>query len=340
MKMGKHKHQNKKLRSDIKSKYNFYFGIPHCHTSYSTGKGEPNEAFKYAKDKGLDFLIVTDHNSQLSGTTSYKKDTITKWEALKKAVSKFNKKHRSFCAMAGFEERISSIGEINIINSSELQKGSIRKYRKLYDFMSGERNCSVSINHPGSSILKLPYNEELNGYISCIEVGNGSPPFKYKRYDRTYLSLLDKGWKLGAINGQDNHQANWGERDNLTAVLAEKRNSKSIIEAFKRRRTYSTESRTLRLSLSINNVLMGGEVKSSSFEDVLSVHIFAEDKFSKINKIQLLTNGANVLWEEEALSDVNTISFQIKALKEQTWYLIRVFQEGERLAISSPVFIV
>ena len=44
----------------------YYYGIPHAHTLFSTGKGTPYDAYEYAKNKGLNFLAITDHNSHLS----------------------------------------------------------------------------------------------------------------------------------------------------------------------------------------------------------------------------------------------------------------------------------
>lgn len=40
--------------------YKIFFGNLHSHTSYSDGKGTPEQAFTHATDYG-DFLAVTDH---------------------------------------------------------------------------------------------------------------------------------------------------------------------------------------------------------------------------------------------------------------------------------------
>ena len=47
-------------------KLKFYYGIPHSHTSLSTGKSSPYESLEHARSNGLDFLIITDHNKYLS----------------------------------------------------------------------------------------------------------------------------------------------------------------------------------------------------------------------------------------------------------------------------------
>src|SRR5437016_828310 len=43
-----------------------YFGNLHSHTSYSDGSGLPEEAYKHARDAGLDFLFITEHNHRLA----------------------------------------------------------------------------------------------------------------------------------------------------------------------------------------------------------------------------------------------------------------------------------
>lgn len=53
-------------------KLRFYYGIPHSHTSLSTGKSNPYESLEHARSNGLDFLIITDHNKYLSETIKEK----------------------------------------------------------------------------------------------------------------------------------------------------------------------------------------------------------------------------------------------------------------------------
>ena len=47
--------------------YQYYFGVPHSHTSFSDAGGSsvPKQAYEYGKKKGLDFLFVTDHSNLL-----------------------------------------------------------------------------------------------------------------------------------------------------------------------------------------------------------------------------------------------------------------------------------
>src|SRR5262245_13012981 len=39
-----------------------FFGNLHSHTSYSDGLGMPGEAYDHARNAGLDFMALTEHN--------------------------------------------------------------------------------------------------------------------------------------------------------------------------------------------------------------------------------------------------------------------------------------
>jgi len=190
-----------------------FYGIPHCHSNYSTGKSAPLEALEYAKNKGLDFIIITDHNDYLEDKAYYRSNVLSKWDALRKYMDYFNKKNRNFLALQGFEVHTGSLGHINIINPNFYFKGTLKKIQSLLFWFVANNKSLGGFNHPDKSILDVEYSKELNSYIKYIEVGNGIFPQKYKRYDKIYFALLDKGWKLGAINSQDNHKLNYGDSE-------------------------------------------------------------------------------------------------------------------------------
>ena len=52
--------------------FNCYYGLLHAHTAYSDGSGTPNEAYEMAKQAGLDFFGVSEHNHKAADT--YAKD--------------------------------------------------------------------------------------------------------------------------------------------------------------------------------------------------------------------------------------------------------------------------
>lgn len=316
----------------------YYYGIPHAHSLFSTGKGTPNDAYEYAKNKGLDFLAITDHNSFLSKDITLNHKTISRWSASNYMLDKFSKKNDNFLPLLGFECKSYPYGDFNIINSNTYFTGILKDLRLLVLWMINNPNSIITINHPHKNILLLEYNALLNKLITSLEVGNGYFSNKYVRHDKYYYLLLDKGWKLGAINSQDNHKINFGDFDNVTGVLTTELNNKNIIDAFRNRLTFSTESKTLKLCFTINECLMGQILHPSTKK--LKFNIFAEDIINKIIDIEIVTSKNTIIKKINAIN-LNSIKYIYEHelnIKER-WYLIRIYQEGHRLAISSPIFL-
>lgn len=333
--MGKNK-SNKKIEFNIKN-LKFYYGIPHAHSGFSTGSGTPIEAFDYARHNGLNFLILTDHNNYLIKKVKIKGNEFTKWDATKYLSYKYNKKHDSFLSIIGFESKTNPFGDMNIVNSDTFFTGTVNNFQLLLLWILNNPDAFISINHPHKEIQYLDYNPLLNKLITCIEVGNGSYPNRYTRYDRYYYYLLDKGWKLGAINAQDNHRMNFGDTENLTCILASTLTSTSLIDAFRNHRTYSTESRSLMMYFTINDTFMGDTLSKNITS--LQFSIYVEDVNYLIKEIQIISHNGTII---KKIVDLNLhkIRYIYKHTPQQheTWFIIKVLLDKNKIAVSSPIF--
>ncbi|SHH96263.1 hypothetical protein SAMN02745196_02117 [Clostridium collagenovorans DSM 3089] len=339
--MSKHKKKNKNESKSKKLK--FYFGIPHSHTAYSSGKGTPYEAYKYARKKGLDYLVITDHCKPLRGKIkeseckkfNYDKND-TRWVATQNEADEKNKK--DFLALSGYEISTDYFGHMNVYNCEEVVHGKYKSKNCILKWCEEHPESILCINHPSNKVTKLPYSDELNKYINFVEVGNGIEPYKYIRREKIYYELLDKGWEIGALNGQDNHKANWGDTENLTVVLMYKINKNDFIKALKNRNTYSTESKNLRLYFTINNNLMGSIINIKE-DEKLEFYISIEDKKCDIIKIEIISNNSIII----KTITVNGKGFREKFFINQecskNWYVVRVTQNSNKIAISSPIFV-
>lgn len=334
--MGKNKNVIKSPFSLKNMKY--YFGVPHCHTAFSTGRGSPLDAFEYGRDNGLDFMIITDHNSYLTRNIYINNKEITRWTASTLISAKYAKKHDDFLPMIGFESKTAPYGDFNIINSTNFFTGVVNDLKLLVLWMLNNPDSLVTINHPHKNVKNLEFNPLLNKIITSVEVGNGSAPNKYMRHDKYYYYLLDQGWKLGAINGQDNHRMNFGDSENLTVFIANDLSIDTFVDSFRKRRTYSTESKTLEMYFTINDNFMGEEI--TLLDNTLRFSIFINDTKVKIKEIQILTNGGTVL---KKINDLNLNSIKYlydhTHISGETWYLIKIIQDNNKIAISSPIFI-
>ncbi|NLL31368.1 MAG: CehA/McbA family metallohydrolase [Clostridiales bacterium] len=316
----------------------YYYGIPHSHTSFSTGKGSPQEAYEYGRKAGLNFMMITDHNSFLSDKVHIKDNIYNKFQATKYHASKIRKKDDNFLPLVGFETKTNLYGDFNIINSETFFKGAVKDLKILALWMLNNPDAFISINHPHKNIKGLPYNPILNKMITSIEVGNGSLDGKYTRHEKYYFSLLDNGWKLGAINGQDNHKMNFGDSENLTVCICNSLSKREIITAFRKKRTYSTESKYLKFHFTINDKFMGESL--SPLNEKLRFMIFCEDIKYKIREIQIISNQGNIIKKIEEIN-LNSIKYlyEHKREKSETWFVIKIIQENNKVSFSSPIFI-
>lgn len=336
--LGKRKSKSDNKVNFDQNKIKYYYGIPHCHSSYSTGKGTPYDLYEYAIKCRLDYLFVTDHNDYLLNNISIKDHTFSRWNATVYYSNKIRRNFDNFLPVVGFECKSPSYGHFNIINSNIYFTGPINNFSLLTLWMMNNPNSFIIINHPHKDIYQLNYNDVLNKLITCSEVFNGNCDSKYTRHDKQYYHLLDQGWKLGAVNGQDNHKINFNNNSNLTVYIGNELSKKALIDAFRKHRTYSTESRYLKLHFTINNVFMGETLYGDNPK--LKFLIFVEDIKYKIKEIQIISNGGTIVKKIEDI-ELNNIKYIYEHKKEanETWYLIKVLQDDNKTAISSPVFI-
>lgn len=334
----KSKHKNNHKITFDQNKIKYYYGIPHCHSSYSTGKGTPLELYEFAYKCDLDYLFVTDHNDFLSNKTSVRDATLNRWDATNYYANKTKRNRDNFLPIVGFECKTASYGDFNIINPSNYFTGSVKDLRLLTLWMINNNQAFITLNHPHKNITALKYNEIFNQFITSIEVFNGNNAAKYTNHEKYYYYLLDDGWKLGAVNGQDNHRINFDQNDNLTAFIANELSRPALIDAFRSHRTYSTESRFLKFHFTIDETFMGETL--SIYPKKIKFSIFIEDIRYKIKEIQILSNGGNII---NKINDINlsTIKYiyEHENIENETWYVVKILQDDNKTAISSPIFI-
>lgn len=317
---------------------NVFYGIPNCYTSYSLGLANPYEALNYGYHNNLDFLITTDQNNLLAQNSSHDKNNKSKWTSSQSIGKKFLKKRDNFIYLLGFEGKTASYGNIDIINSNTFFTGEITDINLLIFWMLNNPNAFIIIKRPLKATLSLPYSKILNSMITSIEVCYGAFGMRYSRREKYYFNLLDAGWKLGAVNSQNNKKLDFGDYDNLTGVILPKLTKYNLIEAFRKRRTFSSESKSLIFYFLGNDTFMGGILPSPC--EKIKFSILLEDKNYPIEKIELIKNGGKII---HTVKNINL--YKIKYLYEHTlepdesWFLIKVYQKEDRIAISSPIFV-
>lgn len=291
--------------------YTVYYGNLHSQTGHSDGGGPigncngeqhpqansgqgPAQAYQYAMERGLDFLLTSEHNHMFDGSTgtdagqtpAYAKDL---YRSGRLAAQNFNAAHPNFLGIYGMEwGTISGGGHLNILNSNELLgweyngRGELladvftekNNAAKLYTLMA-QRGLIGQFNHPASSGqylvngVALGYTPEGEQAMALCEVMN-TPAFSNTTdesdqgnsgYEGACKKALEAGFKIAFTTNQDNHCANWGasgpNRNGVLIPNGTPLSMNSFMAAIKARRVFATMDKSSQLVLTANEHLMG-----------------------------------------------------------------------------------
>jgi hypothetical protein len=296
--------------------YTVYFGNLHSQTNHSDGGGAlascvgaqnpqsallgPADAYAYARNKGLDFLMASEHNHMYDGSdsTNASADPAVAralYQSGLAAASNFNAANPNFLGVYGMEWGvITNGGHLNIFNSAELlgweYNGSGQliadtltakgDYAGLYTLMR-QRGWVGQFNHPAATgqflVNSVPFGYTADGdqAMAMCEVLNTSAfstnttetETSRSTYEGACKKALEAGYHIAFTTDQDNHCANWGASyTNRTGVLIPNGTAltqASFIDALKARRVFATMDKGSQLVLTANGHLMGERFTNS-----------------------------------------------------------------------------
>ncbi len=323
--------------------YNVYYGQLHGHTGISDGSGTPDQAYKYARDKGgLDFFSIADHCSYPYNRMM----TVAQYQGVRATADRYNQ-DGTYVTFWGFEwtsddtswggpSSLRGQGHITVINSPDFCRATdqaTNDLNKLADWMS-LRDVVAFFNHPGEYGTTFDnFNFNDSEKIVGMELWNGSED--YYGSGRWYHAALNRGFHVGATGSGDNHSADWGTQNEWRmAVLAHQKTRASIYAAMKARRFYSSRDKNLALSFKCNGAEMGSRIAGGT----LNVQIEATDGDNEVfTRIDLLKNG--VVARTWATSSTHPVVSYSAVGNQGDYFYVRVYQSGAWAAISSPIFI-
>jgi hypothetical protein len=290
--------------------YTVYYGNLHSQSSDSDGGAAldacsgaqepqtapfgPDAAFPYAREHGLDMLMVSEHNHMFDGSDGTRLDADpaaakARYQAGLETARAFSERHQDFLALYGMEWGvISNGGHLNIFNSDELLgwekngKGELladtlsprSDYGALYTLMR-QRGWIGQFNHPSLKDqfkvngVPLAWTADGDEAMALCEVMNTSAfsvndkegETRRSNFEAACNKLLEAGYHVAFSSNQDNHCANWGAAySNRTAVLVptgEPLTRDSFLAALKARRVFATMDKASQLVLTANGRLMG-----------------------------------------------------------------------------------
>jgi hypothetical protein len=296
--------------------YTVYLGNLHSQTNHSDGGGDlanckgaqepqtgkygPDVAFAYARERGLDLLVASEHNHMYDGSDGANPGAdAARGKALYQSglaiASSFSNAHPGFLAVYAQEWGvINNGGHMNVFNSPDLlgweknAKGELvadsltprNDYAALYTLMK-TRGWVGQFNHPswsGQFIINgvpLGYTPDGDEVMTLCEVVNSTAfstnqnetETRRSNFETACNKLLEAGYHVAFSSNQDNHCANWGASyTNRTAVLVPAGaplTQASFVDALKARRVFATMDKGSQLVLTANGHLMGERFTNS-----------------------------------------------------------------------------
>ncbi|MYM96509.1 CehA/McbA family metallohydrolase [Duganella vulcania] len=368
--------------------YTIYLGNLHSQTNHSDGGGPlgsctgaqapqsaalgPADAYQYAMNKGLDFLMASEHNHMYDGSdgTNASADPATAkalFQSGLTAAANFNSAHANFLGMYGLEWGvINNGGHMNIFNTTELlgwesnSSGQLiadtltpkNDYAALYTLMR-QRGYIGQFNHPESSGqflvngTALGYTADGDQAMALCEVLNTSAfstntsetETGRSTYEGACNKALEAGYHVAFSSDQDNHCANWGASyTNRTGVLlptGTPLTTASMIAAIKARRVFATMDKTSQLILTANGHVMGERFTNSGTLNLVAN--FASSSGKTVSSVKMYEGVPGRNGTVTQLSA--TASTTITPAVGEHFYYAKVTQNDGNILWSAPVWV-
>ena len=368
--------------------YTVYFGNLHSQTNHSDGGGAlasctgaqapqsaaygPNDAYAYAKNRGLDFLLASEHNHMYDGSdaTNTSADAAAAralYQSGLNMAGSYSSANPGFLALYGQEWGvINNGGHLNILNANELlgwesnsggqlladtltAKGD---YAALYTLMR-QRGWLGQFNHPATSGqfaaggVALGYTADGDQAMALCEVLNTSAfstnttetETGRSNYEGACRKALEAGFHVAFSTNQDNHCANWGASyTNRTGVLiptGTPLSSASFMEAIRARRVFATMDKASQLVLTANGHVMGERFSNSG---ALQLQVnFANSAGKTASTVQIFEGvpGRNGTVTQLSSSASTTIT----PSNGEHFYYAKVTQNDGNILWSAPVWV-
>lgn len=234
----------------------WYRGDLHCHTFHSDAAGSPEMLHAAARQAGLDFLAVADHN------------TITQRRY-------FHSHSSADLVFVRAMEITTAVGHANVFGVDDWIDFRMTKPEHAHTLarLVHERGGLLSVNHDKPTI---PWDYDLPK-IDCMEVWQSHwLAWNWVSLER-YQQRLASGLKISAIGGSDFHQpARLMPEGPLvlarptTVLYMEELSEDAVLGAIKSGRGYVTESPTgPHLELTANGEPMGSSVSGPVVAEAL-----------------------------------------------------------------------
>lgn len=316
----------KRSAEPLRRETRWYAGALHVHTVHSDGKLTSQELVDLARDAGLDFMVITDHNN-----TTHQRDALDT---------------RGLLVFAG-EEVTTPGGHAGV--------WGLKGERAVVDFRAAGGDPRISelvrsahdqgalfgINHPFDNCVACSWTHPVPDGVDAIEISN---PGAASMAQAIVLwdTLLRAGRRVTAVGSSDWHRPGGGAVDvACVRVFATELSQAAILEAIQKGRVIVAAN--ARLPTPFLEVSGGG--KKATIGDTLTV------PRAEVLRIELSAPGAaytggrvDLVWRGETvatakLDGIAPVTFSHFAAADGYLRVHIYAADGTPLALTNPVWI-
>lgn len=327
-KLGNRSYQKTDFEIGDGKELQLYCGQVHSHTAESDGLGTPEQAIEHARDVNhMDYFAVTDHTHYME-LGDYQRQI-----KLANAVNDPGK----FAMMYGFEMTWNSgngfWGHTNVLNTKWINLYPMcTDMYEFYKQVEADEGAVAMFNHPDQEWGNNNEFEWCGKKIAeryCLSEINGA------HYDPFYALSLSKGWRTAPVYNEDNHRLTWGDSGCMGYVLAPSLTRENILDGMRRRRTYSTTDRTMKVRYKVNGEWLGSVLKAPE-KLVIDVEASTE-RVEGIGKLELMTED-NITVASVDAGALREFAWQVEVTPDFDYYYIRI-TNGKIYTVTAPVFV-
>ena len=370
--------------------YEIYYGNLHSHSNHSDGGGAlddchgaqppqqgrfgPADAWSYAREHGLDFLVTSEHNHMYDGSDGLNAEADPAavralFHSGLDGAAAFNAAHAGFLAVYGDEWGvIHGGGHVNIFNGDQLAGWEVNArgqllaeafvaksdYAALYTLMR-QRGWLGQFNHPAATGqfraagADLGYTADGDAAIALCEVLNsaafsnrtdeGEPALN--NYESACNKALEAGYHVAFSSDQDNHCANWGASSgNRTGLLLPKGTaltSAGFTDAIAARRVFATMDRQASILLTANGHTMGERFDNAGPLQLQVAYTHAGAPPHRVAAVRLMEGVPGRRGQVTLLARAATA--RVMPTPGPHFYYARLTQDDGKVLWSAPVWI-
>jgi hypothetical protein len=154
------------------------------------------------------------------------------------------------------------------------------------------------------------------------------------------FEALDAGWHVSAQYNQDNHSANWGDRnDNRSGVWMRDLSRASLFEGMRAMRTFATTDKNATIRMMADDTCWMGSTIRGTGHVTLSVEVTDADASDGFDNIEIYMKGKKLVSHLDCGGATKCTKSYVADTKSAAYFVARATQKDGNWLVSAPIWV-